>query len=304
MTYYAVQSGHKPGIYTSWTECIAQITNYDGPRFKKFATKAEAEQFVNTTPKWKSTKQFVPNTNGVPDASVTTKFEQSPITLETLLGAANFGIITEDQARKVWTFCSGCDFSEKVTSTPPPAAQPSTPPVAQPSTPPPVAQPSTSIVSKEPATPLSTPENLIAFTDGSMSPGRAGYAVVWPDHQEHNHSARILDGELTNNRAEFKAILHAIRHSFNIDEKCERTLIIYTDSMLMVNTATKWIHEWRDRGWKKADGNQVKNLDLVKELHSLLNTRPMRFMYVPAHTGGDDWKSRWNSVADELARNI
>lgn len=45
-SFYGVAIGRTPGVYTDWPSCQAQIVGWKGPRFKKFTTKAEAEQFV------------------------------------------------------------------------------------------------------------------------------------------------------------------------------------------------------------------------------------------------------------------
>lgn len=42
--FYVVWAGHKPGIYTSWTECQRQIRGYAEAKFKSFKTRAEAEK--------------------------------------------------------------------------------------------------------------------------------------------------------------------------------------------------------------------------------------------------------------------
>jgi ribonuclease HI len=74
--------------------------------------------------------------------------------------------------------------------------------------------------------------------------------------------------------------------------------------MLMINTFQKWIPGWKARGWKKADGGEIKNLDLVKEIDELLslNKRKLLFSYVKAHTGKQDWISIHNDMADKMAK--
>lgn len=37
-----------PGVYEEWTEAQKQITNVKGPKFKKFSTREEADEFVRT----------------------------------------------------------------------------------------------------------------------------------------------------------------------------------------------------------------------------------------------------------------
>jgi len=41
--YYVVWKGHEPGIYKSWTECLAQVKNYPGAEYKAFTTEIAAE---------------------------------------------------------------------------------------------------------------------------------------------------------------------------------------------------------------------------------------------------------------------
>ena len=41
--YYVVWQGHKPGIYTKWEQCHAQVKNFPNAVYKSFPTKEEAE---------------------------------------------------------------------------------------------------------------------------------------------------------------------------------------------------------------------------------------------------------------------
>ena len=42
--FYVVWKGHKPGIYTSWAECNAQVKGVPQAEYKAFETLEEAEQ--------------------------------------------------------------------------------------------------------------------------------------------------------------------------------------------------------------------------------------------------------------------
>ena len=46
--FYAVAVGRVPGVYQDWASAQEQVTGVKGPKYKKFATKAEAEAFVRT----------------------------------------------------------------------------------------------------------------------------------------------------------------------------------------------------------------------------------------------------------------
>ncbi|CAM9014766.1 unnamed protein product [Wickerhamomyces anomalus] len=44
--FYAVAKGQKTGIYDSWDRCKAQVSDYEGAKFKKFDTQHEAKDFI------------------------------------------------------------------------------------------------------------------------------------------------------------------------------------------------------------------------------------------------------------------
>jgi ribonuclease HI len=46
--FYGVAVGLHPGVYEDWEEAKEQIAGVKGPKYKKFATRAEAEEFVRT----------------------------------------------------------------------------------------------------------------------------------------------------------------------------------------------------------------------------------------------------------------
>ena len=44
--YYAVKEGKKIGVYSNWEECKAQVHGYPNAKYKKFATREEANSFI------------------------------------------------------------------------------------------------------------------------------------------------------------------------------------------------------------------------------------------------------------------
>lgn len=44
--FYGVQRGRAPGVYLDWAEAQAQIVRFPRPKFKKFESRREAEEFV------------------------------------------------------------------------------------------------------------------------------------------------------------------------------------------------------------------------------------------------------------------
>jgi ribonuclease HI len=78
---------------------------------------------------------------------------------------------------------------------------------------------------------------------------------------------------------------------------------IVTDSRLMLDSMTKWIHGWKKRGWKTAGGDPVKNQDLVKALHAEIARHDVvRWHWVKGHEVGDAHAHKaLNDRADRLA---
>ena len=74
---------------------------------------------------------------------------------------------------------------------------------------------------------------------------------------------------------------------------------VFSDSELCVNTITKWAPAWARNGWRRGKKREeVKNLDLVKELCELARSRPKASLqWIRGHDG-----ARWNEYADALSR--
>lgn len=220
MFYYAVRKGVVPGIYESWEMARQQVENYAFPSYKKFDTKAEAEDFMN----------------GMRQTTMD-NFVRVP-----------------------------------------------------------------------------TVEQLVCFTDGSTprngdKNAKGGCAVVWPDHSEYNTSFCLEN--TTNNRCEYSAVIRAFEQAVEIDPECKKTLIIYTDSMLIVNSMTKWLSGWKRNNYIKSDGKPVLNDDLIKTVDEHMKARRCVFKHTPAHTlkkshapvsGSPAWEALYNDKADKLAR--
>ncbi len=54
--FYAVSSGRRPGIYSTWPEAEAQVKGYGGARYKGFSSRAEAELWMDD-PQWRQKNQ-------------------------------------------------------------------------------------------------------------------------------------------------------------------------------------------------------------------------------------------------------
>ncbi|KAG7395668.1 RNA-DNA hybrid ribonuclease [Phytophthora boehmeriae] len=148
---------------------------------------------------------------------------------------------------------------------------------------------------------------FVAFCDGSaLRNGKpncvAAYACLFPQNEAWNE-VKVLNENCisTNNRAEYKAALAAVKRAVMEDPSSRRIVVIFTDSELLTNTMNTYIHKWQRNGWHTMNGGPVKNRDVLEELLRLSNGRVM-YRHVQAHTGCQDWESHWNNKADNMAR--
>ena len=134
-----------------------------------------------------------------------------------------------------------------------------------------------------------------AAADGSSlgNPGPAGWGWYVDDQQW----ARGGWPRGTNNMGELMALLDLLRQSADLDED----LTVYCDSKYVIDTVTKWIPGWKRRGWRKADGHPVLNLDLIQPIDELMQARReagrrVELVWVKGHAGHP-----LNEQADRLA---
>ena len=95
----------------------------------------------------------------------------------------------------------------------------------------------------------------------------------------------------TNNICEMKAILYAI---IKYGKACPT---IYSDSSYAINSFENWRHNWKTNGWRKADGSEIKNVELVKAFDYLVIDMGYRFRLekVKGHSNCEG-----NIIADKL----
>lgn len=131
---------------------------------------------------------------------------------------------------------------------------------------------------------------LIAAADGSAlgNPGPAGWAwYIDPDRWACGGWAHG-----TNNMGELTAVLDLLRQTADVDDE----LLVYCDSMYVINSLTKWMPGWKRKGWRKGDGKPVLNVEIMKELDAALAGRWVKFEWVKGHSGHP-----LNEEADRLA---
>lgn len=136
--------------------------------------------------------------------------------------------------------------------------------------------------------------SLVIYTDGSCWPTNGGpggwaFVVICQDGRVAHEASGSLR-RTTNNRAELIAIGRAMRWAGG------RQAVIHSDSQVCVNTLSRWSAGWRKRGWRKSDGDEPANLDLIIPAYELYLASNCRLQWVRGHAGNE-----FNERADELA---
>ena len=137
-------------------------------------------------------------------------------------------------------------------------------------------------------------ETVEIFTDGACSgnPGPGGWGAVLR-YREHEKRISGGSGDTTNNRMELTAAIEALEA---LSRPCRVRLS--TDSTYVRDGITRWIQNWKRRGWMTADRKPVKNADLWRRLELAASRHDVEWLWVRGHAGHEG-----NESADALARS-
>jgi ribonuclease HI len=131
------------------------------------------------------------------------------------------------------------------------------------------------------------------YTDGACSgnPGPGGWGAILTCGTTEKE---LFGGEkaTTNNRMELMGAIAALE---SLTRPCP--VVLYTDSQYVQKGIKDWIHGWKKRGWKKADGKPVINADLWQRLDLASGRHKVDWRWVRGHSGDP-----MNERADGLAR--
>lgn len=120
-----------------------------------------------------------------------------------------------------------------------------------------------------------------AICDGSClkNPGRGGWAfgqtkngriIINYDCAEH----------ATNNQMELMAVIKAL-------ELCPGLELIYTDSRYLVDGATKWMDNWKKKGWIGFNKKPIANIELWQKIDQLIDN--VKLQWIPGHAKYQDF---------------
>lgn len=130
------------------------------------------------------------------------------------------------------------------------------------------------------------------FSDGACkgNPGIGGWGALL---RAKGKERELCGGEAhtTNNRMELMAAIAALE---TLTRPCKVRL--HTDSKYVLQGITEWLPGWKQRGWKTAAKQPVKNDDLWHRLDAAVTRHHIEWVWVKGHAGHEG-----NERADALA---
>ncbi|KAL7276050.1 hypothetical protein RUND412_000994 [Rhizina undulata] len=303
--FYGVRNGKVPGVYTDWASAEKQVVGWQKPKVRCFATREEAEAFVNspgsTVTGATEERKKHPRTATGEDAKNVTEKETSSET-EITPAPKKRKRLGAELAERETTSTKLAVTTTTVEEYEPESRQPSVDGPSDESEE--VTEEEETVEHKSSKPRSSSRKNSILriYTDGSaLGNGRdaaiAGVGVWFGDRDARNISEPLTGPRQTNQRAELTAILRAINVA-----PLHREVQIFTDSQYAINCVTVWCTAWMKNNWMTSLGRPVDNQDLIEQILDKIKEREefgsmTKFEWVRGHTG----QSHGNTQADRLA---
>jgi len=140
------------------------------------------------------------------------------------------------------------------------------------------------------------------YCDGACSPnpGKSGTGVaVYHQGKIHSLWYGAYNANGTNNTAELIGMLQAFKLAkAYIDKNPDKTIQVLSDSKYSIDSITKWATGWKNKGWKKANGEVIKNPELVKACYTIYQEikRNISISHVKGHANIEG-----NELSDRMA---
>ncbi len=138
------------------------------------------------------------------------------------------------------------------------------------------------------------------YCDGACSPnpGKSGTGVaIYPQTTLTELWYGLYQANGTNNTAELNGMLAAFKSAARFIDAGKRVQIL-SDSKYSIDSITKWAAGWKNKGWKKADGQSIKNPELVKACYELY--QQLKASLIITHVKGHA-DIEGNELADRMA---
>lgn len=138
------------------------------------------------------------------------------------------------------------------------------------------------------------------YCDGACSPnpGKSGTGLAL--YQQGKPTALyygLYQPNGTNNTAELNGMLMSFKLAQKL-LKTESTVQILSDSKYSIDCITKWAKGWQAKGWTRGKGEEIKNVELIKECFSLYQS--LKAQLIISHVKGHA-NIEGNELADRMA---
>ncbi|HEY8518249.1 MAG TPA: ribonuclease HI [Candidatus Binatia bacterium] len=142
-------------------------------------------------------------------------------------------------------------------------------------------------------------KRVVLYADGSChgNPGPGGWAAIL----EYNGHVREMSGaelRTTNNQMELRAVIEGLSA---LTEPCE--VEVWSDSRYVIDGVSKWLPNWKRRGWVTADKKQVKNVELWRALDAAASRHKTSWHWVQGHSGHPQ-NERCDQLANDAIRRL
>ncbi|KAF3060193.1 Ribonuclease H [Trichoderma lentiforme] len=308
--YYAVQAGFVPGVYLTYSECQAQTAGFKGAicewsfsgelmsvgRFiKSFVSRDDAEAFAagKKVAVADEPAKFYAVAVGNP-TGIFTDWSEASKSITGIKGPKykRFGTRAEAVAyiRQYGNREAIEALGEKVVEPVKKVEVEEEPVTIKKFT------PIQEVATKKPAEDV-----LDVWTDGSSlangtAGSRAGLGVYFGDKDPRNLAERLPGEPQTNQRAELMAMQRALEIA-----PLEQHVRIHSDSQYSIKCVTEWAVGWKRKNWLTANGEKVKNQDIIRAVLDKIDERNKAggrtyFQWVKGHA-----TNVGNIAADRLA---
>lgn len=143
--------------------------------------------------------------------------------------------------------------------------------------------------------------NIMIYTDGACTSRPRPLEGAWAACIIRGTKELLVAGyeyDTTNQRMELTAAINGLAKL-----EVPSRVTVYTDSRYVQKGITSWIKSWKRDGWKRLNSwtqgpEDIKNLDLWKQLDRLNTIHDVEWIWIPGHKG-----NRYNEHVDRVARD-
>ncbi|KAF1917810.1 ribonuclease H-like domain-containing protein [Ampelomyces quisqualis] len=285
--FYAVAVGHVPGVYTDYPSVQAQTKDCPGARQQSFATRAEAEAYVNEFRRDSSAPISLRGDLCEESSLAASKGSKKQKKKDAVVPALTNGDVTWEPGMGPLPDGAEDGFDPNI------ILDTATGNIRN------KTVEERSKTKMQPTGDFSGTINV--YTDGSsLGNGHVGavggVGVYFGPNDSRNISEPLRGGRQTNQRAELTAVARALDHV-----PIDRSVLIHTDSNYSIKCLTEWFQKWETNNWKSSSGKDVENKDLVEPIIARIRERDLcraktEFKWIKGHANDPG-----NTAADLLA---